>query len=546
MTLTTTIVQSISRHRTSTDAELLALWLSKRDEYSFTLLLSRHGPLVWGVCRRMRLSQADAEDVFQAVFLVLCQQGKLFQQRSSLACWLYGITLRIAKRLQRTQVREKQRAERIARTEAVFDNAGNDFEELDSAVNHLPQYYRDPLILCCLQGQTHQQAARILGWPVGTVAGRLSRAKSLLRSRLMKQGCVPAALHALLLPEVYASLPAGLISRTVQAIQGGSSASVITLAHGAILMVFTFRSIIVVSVALLICGLVVGWKVLAQEEPAADSMIISPITHELHTQEPAELAKLQGAWTRHILNEVTGKIVAAEDIIFEGNSYRMRYHPMEMDGTKSFQPKVTELKTFKLLPEQKRIELVDYNNDAALLQGENKPSEWPTHLVERFMGSYVQQGETLEITFDGKIHYKLDGDGKPIANREVVLPLSPQQAKKVVVFRRMKLSYELEDKLSAMLRPGDVVHGLKLDVERAGKIKEGDRLKIEVEVKSEQGISKTEKLADNIEVLAVKRTVIQEKEYVYVFLRLNRPLTLTLKYHVGKQHVFNLTPVTNK
>jgi RNA polymerase sigma factor (sigma-70 family) len=183
---------------TWTDGELVSQFLTSQEgsEAAFRVLIDRHGPMVLGVCRRVLGDEHAAEDAFQTTFLVLVKKAGGLRQSSRLANWLYGVALRVANKEKARGVRrrlvERQAAEQTSQQEGEVDHA-----ELrgviDEEINRLPERYRLPLVLCHLQGLRHDEAARRLGCPVGTVESRLSRARERLRTRLAQRGLAPSA-----------------------------------------------------------------------------------------------------------------------------------------------------------------------------------------------------------------------------------------------------------------------------------------------------------------------------------------------------------------
>ncbi len=201
--------------------QLLERYLEHRDEAAFEALVSRHGPMVLGVCRRMLGDPADVEDAFQATFLVLVRRARQLGPRDAIGPWLYGVAARVALRA-RSQAARRRRYEPIAlEYPAVAPVSGwvdpDLGEVLDQELSRLPSKYRSPLVLCYLEGRTHEEAARELDWPVGTVKGRLARARDLLRSRLARRGLAPTAgvLASMFLPDATAALERPLIEQTV-------------------------------------------------------------------------------------------------------------------------------------------------------------------------------------------------------------------------------------------------------------------------------------------------------------------------------------------
>jgi RNA polymerase sigma factor (sigma-70 family) len=192
------------------DADLLGRWLSLRDESAFEALVWRHGPMVLGVCRRVLGNAADAEDAFQATFLVLVRKAASVVPRSRVGSWLHGVAHRTALKALEMNSRRRKR-EQVARQQPAAD-APRDEEELlarlDEELGRLPEKYRVPIVLCHLEGRAVQEAARELGLPQGTLASRLARGRALLARRLGRgEAAIPAA----------SALPASLVSGTVKA-----------------------------------------------------------------------------------------------------------------------------------------------------------------------------------------------------------------------------------------------------------------------------------------------------------------------------------------
>ncbi len=174
------------------DGRLLERFAAHRDEAAFEALVRRHGSMVWGICRRLLRDHHDAEDAFQVTFLVLARKGQSIAQRELVANWLYAVAYQTALKARSMKARRRMREGQVTNMpapEAVSLNHRDDLtESLDRELSRLPDKYRIPIILCELQEKTHQEAAELLGWPIGTVSGRLSRAKSLLAQRLARTG----------------------------------------------------------------------------------------------------------------------------------------------------------------------------------------------------------------------------------------------------------------------------------------------------------------------------------------------------------------------
>ena len=206
------------------DGQLLDRFVERRDASAFEAIVERYGPLVWGVCRRVLRDHHDAEDAFQATFLVLARKAASVMPREKLGNWLYGVAFQTAMNAKTTRAKRRVRerpAWEMTEPEAVPDEHADELlSRLDREVARLPEKYRMPIILCELEGKTHRQAAEQLGWPVGTVSGRLSRARALLASRLSRPGTplTVGALGVLLAHDAArAGVPPELVRSTAQA-----------------------------------------------------------------------------------------------------------------------------------------------------------------------------------------------------------------------------------------------------------------------------------------------------------------------------------------
>jgi RNA polymerase sigma factor (sigma-70 family) len=199
-----------------TDARLLRRIVEARDEAAFEVVVWRHGPLVLGACRKLLRHAQDAEDAFQATFLVLARKAGSIGQGESLPGWLHRVACRVAGRLRSQRHKRLARARQDVDLSAVpavtEDDAGLEQRELWAAVleevERLPARYRRAVVACYLQGKTHAQAARELCRPPGSMSGCLARGRELLRSRLARRGVglSAAALAALLTERATAAL----------------------------------------------------------------------------------------------------------------------------------------------------------------------------------------------------------------------------------------------------------------------------------------------------------------------------------------------------
>jgi RNA polymerase sigma factor (sigma-70 family) len=235
------------------DSALLGRFLTGRDQAAFAALVARHGPMVLRVCQRVLGNRHDAEDAFQATFLVLARKAASVRPAGALAAWLHGVAYRVALGA-RAGARRRTR-EGPPPDLALSDRRPDPLAELtarealrilEEEVQRLPQAYRLPLVLCCLHGVSQEEAARQLGWTPGSVRGRLERGRRLLHRRLAGRGLELAAALALVeVSRTMADGPAGsLVASTVGAAvafasAGGAgarviAAEVVSLAEGAL------------------------------------------------------------------------------------------------------------------------------------------------------------------------------------------------------------------------------------------------------------------------------------------------------------------------
>jgi RNA polymerase sigma factor (sigma-70 family) len=209
------------------DAELLECFAAQHDEAAFAALVRRHGAMVLGVCRRVLKDWHEAEDTFQAAFLVLARKAGSVRRRGSLASWLYAVAYHLAVRARANAARRASLAGKAARKQPVdplTEISGRELlEVLDQEVRRLPEKLRAPVVLCYLEAHTQDEAARQLGWTEGTLRGRLERGRELLRSRLARRGVTLSAallVTALSRGAADAVVPPALAVATVRAAAG--------------------------------------------------------------------------------------------------------------------------------------------------------------------------------------------------------------------------------------------------------------------------------------------------------------------------------------
>jgi RNA polymerase sigma factor (sigma-70 family) len=218
-----------------TDRQLLERFVTKANEAAFAALVARHGAMVLSVCEAVLDDSHDAEDAFQASFLILAKKSRSIRHPEQLANWLYGVARRTAQkaRERRARIRRRETAEGAMSKAAVVDcrpeHALSHREEiaaLHDEVDRLPQSLRTPIVLCYLEGLTHDEAARRLRWPVRTVRSRMARGRILLEARLTRRGLAFGAIATAIETRraAMAALP--------QALAGSTARSAIALATG--------------------------------------------------------------------------------------------------------------------------------------------------------------------------------------------------------------------------------------------------------------------------------------------------------------------------
>lgn len=186
-----------------TDTQLLTCFLQDQDEQAFELLMRRHSPMVRGVCRRILRHTQDAEDAFQAAFLVLARRAATISKCESISGWLYMVAFRIALRAKARNRRRGQREKPlddlpadIKSTDPADSSVWSELRNLlDAELSRIPEKYRTVFVLCQLEGKSCGEAAEHLGCPYGTVLSRLGRARQRLQERLALRGWLPALAH---------------------------------------------------------------------------------------------------------------------------------------------------------------------------------------------------------------------------------------------------------------------------------------------------------------------------------------------------------------
>ena len=208
------------------DEQLLKAFVKRQDEAAFEALMRIHGPMVFGVCNRVLRNHHDAEEAFQATFQILIRKASSIMTRSRVGCWLYGVAYRAA--LKAKGLRDLRRKREIHDVDAPDPEVTEQAQwaeiasVLDCEISSLPEKYRIAVVLCDLEGKSHKEVSRELGWPEGTISSRLMRARNLLAKRMGQRGfALSAGTLAVLITQNAASatVPASIMRPFVQATQ---------------------------------------------------------------------------------------------------------------------------------------------------------------------------------------------------------------------------------------------------------------------------------------------------------------------------------------
>jgi RNA polymerase sigma factor (sigma-70 family) len=355
------------------DGQLLGRFVERREEAVFEAIVRRHGPMVWGVCRRVLRDHHDAEDAFQATFLVLARKAASVLPREKLGPWLYGVAYQTAMKARVMRAKRRRREVQVSdmpEPMAVPDELRDDLaESLDRELSRLPEKYRIPVVLCDLEGKTHREAAEQLGWPIGTVSGRLSRARAMLASRLSRRGVTLTVveLGALLAQEsASASMPTRLISSTAQAASlfaagGAATAGVVSAKVAALAgemmktMLLSKLKLIVVTVTFGVmvagaAGLSLTAAMTGTEQTASGARVADDEAPTKSKQQEAvmrELERLRGTWVavlaeeqdvrvpdEEIRREKLSLVITADEFIVKTAGQEARLHgTLKIDPT---------------------------------------------------------------------------------------------------------------------------------------------------------------------------------------------------------------------
>ncbi|MFL5241127.1 MAG: sigma-70 family RNA polymerase sigma factor [Gemmataceae bacterium] len=335
----------------SADGHLLNCFIADRDKAAFEALVRRHGPMVWGVCRRILFNFQDAEDAFQATFLVLIRKAESIVPREMTANWLYGTACKTALKMRSISAKRSAREKQVVKLPepcVLRAERDNDWQAvLDNELCRLAANYRSAVVLCDLEGRTRKEAARLLGVPEGTLSARLDRARQTLAKRLARQGLAltgSALATAILHQSASAGAPTAVASATITAAialisghaltSGIVSAKVITLSEGVIQAMFLTKlkmaAAVVVAISLIGTAGFYGSAWVSAQDARQDN---GPVAAEAANNQPESpqsverrLANLEKQLARlldevkALKNEIKGKEGATHDKNLKGEA----------------------------------------------------------------------------------------------------------------------------------------------------------------------------------------------------------------------------------
>jgi RNA polymerase sigma factor (sigma-70 family) len=418
--------------RPARDGELLDRFLTERDEPAFAALVRRHGPMVQGVCRSVLHHWHDAEDAFQATFLVLARKAASIRHRDSIAGWLHEVAYHLAVKSLARGTRRRAQAMRSTDMPAapVLDLTIRDLQRvLHEELQRLDEKHRAPLVLCYLEGKTHQEAARQLGWTAGTVRGRLNRGRELLRGRLTRRGlALSAGLFTVVLSQSAsaAAPPAAaadaLARAAVIAAGSGSLAGVVapqvaTLVQGISRTMFVNKTKVVLALLLLVGAGTAGTGLLARQALAARQATAAALT--MHGLQPAGPALSQAdpagaasadAKSREDRAEIRGQVVDPRGNAVAG----ARLHVVHDGATETLLPVTgTTGKDGRFTLRVPKSATAGAGGRALLVvaTADGFGADWAT-----FRGSEVRIRLLPETRVRGRI---LDHDGRPVSRAQV-------------------------------------------------------------------------------------------------------------------------------
>ncbi len=427
------------------DQELLCRFVSGRDEAAFSALVRRHGSMVLDICRNMLASEDDAEDAFQATFLVLAKRAGAIRKMSSVGSWLHGVAYRTALKAQAAFARRQKHEARVPGQPPATPSDELTWREVQQALHaeldRLSECYQAPLVLCYLEGKTQDEAALLLGVSRATVKKRLESARALLRQRLARRGLGPVAVLAVAAwPAAAMSAPVSsvLVNASIKAatrVAAGDAAASVVSAKAAALTEGVLKAMLFTKLktasALLAMAVAVASGVASLTAPTAPLAHATPATKQEADPAKLELARLQGTW-RRVGGEHCGEKFAAEDLKKAEAVWEIKGEQITWRNAKNKDGFQTAL---KINPSKQPKEI-----DMGPIHINGKPQDNP--LGNPFanrdsLGIYELKGDTLRVCYGSG-----GEDGKQRPKEFKTLPRDPERFpdphEVIMVFERVK------------------------------------------------------------------------------------------------------------
>jgi RNA polymerase sigma factor (sigma-70 family) len=426
-----------------TAGQLLEDYISRRDEAALAALVQRHGPMVWGVCRRVLRHHHDAEDAFQATFLVLVRKAASIVPRQMVANWLYGVAHQTALNARAAAAKRKRRERQVTEMPepAVTEqDLWHDLQPiLDEELSRLPDKYRSVVILCDLEGKTRKEAARQIGVPDGTVAGWLARARVRLAKRLAQRGVVLSggALAAVLSQNgASAAVPTSVVSSTIRAASlyaagqgaatGAISVKVVALTEGVMKAVFLSK-LKSVSVVLLVVAAQIGALSMIYQSQAADQQKAQratensdntekqPVANKKDKKDKSDEEQLQGTW------KIVSTIDCGEEVkeVGEWTFQEMKIKTMTQRNGRKLWGRIRFQINSRAKPKEIDMVAEGVGDDDSLLKLASSGWEMDKRFFneQRMQGIYALEGDTLKICISRK------SEERPTAFQEGLLSI---------------------------------------------------------------------------------------------------------------------------
>jgi RNA polymerase sigma factor (sigma-70 family) len=405
-----------------TDGQLLECFVSRHEPAALEALVGRHGPMVWGVCRRILQNHHDAEDAFQATFLVLVRKAASIRSRARVGNWLYGVAHQTALKARATRAKRKWRESQVTvmpEPAAIEQDQWSDLQPvLDQELSRMPDKYRTVIVLCDLEGKTSKEAARQLGLPQGTVASRLARARAMLVKRLARRGLAVSAhiLAAVLSEKVAAAcVPAALLISTIKAVTSAAagqaatsgliSGTVAALTEGVIKAMLLNKLMNVMTVLLVVAGLSGGAGLIYHTQAAgpakAPQASERPTTENGDQQEQSQdqsqddMVRLQGTW-RLVACEMDGLALLEGRPEIKDTRLTIDKTSVTMAGKLIHDPRIKKEPEDVKAVGKVRLD-TKKNPKQVVFTWENNP--WLTKEYFTQRGIYALDGDSLKLCF---------------------------------------------------------------------------------------------------------------------------------------------------